>query len=385
MFSWGLFRTKLSFLRKKTAWASLLLLLLLTAALQAAEIRCKWSGVEKIVAVADIHGAYENFVAILQGVELIDEDLNWIGGDTHLVQLGDILDRGPNAKDTFDLIMKLEKQAEKAGGIVHVLLGNHEEVNITGIVFDSAGYVTSPQYKSFLPEKYIEKKELPIRKKYAQGSNSDGELEIELESELEVFWQNELDRAQEVGSPGGKNVESWEIYCKSFNKTYGKWLLTKNLAIKINDIIFVHGGFSSDEDWLNMSLNELNDAVRREYAAVARYVIYENGFVPPIRFVGQARAPQWYRGHVRNSDDFRTEAEQILNRLKCNYMVIGHTVRKEEDLKAGKLDRFGGQVWAIDVGISKFYNDVLCALIIERAEKPGEKHNFVLWTGEDEN
>lgn len=371
-------------LRYRILWPALTLLLVLStvAVLDAADIRCKWSGVDRIVAVADIHGDYDNFEAILKGTGLINDDRDWIGGKTHLVQLGDVLDRGPKARETFDLLKKLEKQAEKAGGKVHVLLGNHEEVNITGIVFDTAGYVTWPQYKSFLPEKYVAKMEKPIHAKYAGASNSNGEMD----KEIEALWKGEVAKAQKAGSVRGLESESWKVYCREFYKNYGKWLLTKNLAIKINDIVFVHGGFSSDDLYLEMDLKELNNAVRQEYAAVAQYVIFNRRDIQPsIRFIGMPRAPQWYRGHVRGSENFADEAGQILDRLKCNTMVIGHTVRQEKVWKSGELDRFEGQVYAIDVGISKFYNDLRCALIIDRAEVPGEKHRFQIWWGDDDN
>jgi hypothetical protein len=62
---------------------------------RAAEIPCVWSDVEKIVTVGDLHGDYENFVKILLGTGLVDEKLQWAGRDTHFVQTGDIMDRGP--------------------------------------------------------------------------------------------------------------------------------------------------------------------------------------------------------------------------------------------------------------------------------------------------
>ena len=76
------------------------------------------ANVKKIVAIGDIHGAYPEFVSILQEMGLIDQQLNWSGGNTHLVQTGDSIDRGTRDKDVLDLLMKLEKQAEKAGGRV---------------------------------------------------------------------------------------------------------------------------------------------------------------------------------------------------------------------------------------------------------------------------
>ena len=67
---------------------------------------------------------------LLQIAKLVDDESNWIGGTCHLVQLGDILDRGDSERSCIDLLFKLRKQAEEAGGKVHVLLGNHEVMNV---------------------------------------------------------------------------------------------------------------------------------------------------------------------------------------------------------------------------------------------------------------
>ena len=115
--------------RRWTALVFVLCAALLTLSLPspAADIPCEWTGVERIVAVGDLHGDFDNFVTILKKpkVGLVDENLHWTGGKTHLVQIGDILDRGDKAKEIFDLLMRLEKEAAAAGGMVHVLLGNH--------------------------------------------------------------------------------------------------------------------------------------------------------------------------------------------------------------------------------------------------------------------
>ena len=131
-----------------------LVLLIVIGPLNSAETRCKWSGIKNIVAIADIHGDFKNFIAILNGIGLVDDNLDWTGGQTHLVQLGDVMDRGDHARDALDLLKKLEKQAEDSGGMVHVLLGNHEEANIVTVVFDTPGYVTLKQFLDFLPERW---------------------------------------------------------------------------------------------------------------------------------------------------------------------------------------------------------------------------------------
>src|SRR5690242_4497075 len=88
-----------------------------------------YSGVQRVVAIGDIHGDYEKFLAVLHLCQLTRPEggqERWIAGATHLVQTGDVLDRGPDSKKVMDLLMRLETQAQQAGGRVHALIGNHE-------------------------------------------------------------------------------------------------------------------------------------------------------------------------------------------------------------------------------------------------------------------
>ena len=61
-------------------------------------------GVERVVAMADVHGAFEAMVDTLQEAGVIDEQLAWSGAATHLVIVGDLLDRGPRSRDAMDLL-----------------------------------------------------------------------------------------------------------------------------------------------------------------------------------------------------------------------------------------------------------------------------------------
>ena len=78
-------------------------------------------------------------------VGVIDADFNWSGGKTHLVSLGDLLDRGPESRKVVELLMKLDGQAEKAGGAVHLALGNHEVMVMTG----DLRYVSAAEFAAF--------------------------------------------------------------------------------------------------------------------------------------------------------------------------------------------------------------------------------------------
>ncbi|MCW8846185.1 MAG: metallophosphoesterase, partial [Gammaproteobacteria bacterium] len=113
------------------AWVCCCLGLLAVSTIARAETY-RYAGVERLVAVGDAHGAYDRFSRLLLETGIVDENLQWTGGKTHFVDLGDFLDRGPGSRKIMDLLMRLQTQAEKSGGRVHVLLGNHELMNLTG-------------------------------------------------------------------------------------------------------------------------------------------------------------------------------------------------------------------------------------------------------------
>lgn len=86
----------------------------------------------RIVAVGDLHGDYEQSVSVLRLTGLVDSSIHWIGEDTFLVQLGDILDVGPDDIKIVQLLMRLQGEARMRGGDVVELLGNHELRNFRG-------------------------------------------------------------------------------------------------------------------------------------------------------------------------------------------------------------------------------------------------------------
>lgn len=326
----------------------------------AANIPCQWTDVEKIVAVGDLHGDYENFIKILQGTVIIDKALHWKAGKTHLVQNGDIMDRGPDARKILDLLMRLEKEAEQAGGMVHVLVGNHEEMNITGIAFRYPDYVTVDQFISFLPDGYRARKEKELQKKIinlqSKGDNS------QLEKVISQFWDSLR-----------KDRTGQHQYLINFNQQYGSWLLQKNAVIKINGIIFVHGGIS--EKFSTWKIEEINDRLRLELSDLRRAA--ENGQPPKVpqpQVVYREDGPLWYRELASVAEeDLREEVDRILANLGAEHIVIAHTPRIAATPEAMK--RFDGKVWVIDTGISRAYGGRLSALIIENGE-------FTVW-GED--
>ena len=56
--------------------------------------RWEWDGVARVVAVGDVHGSPGNLILILKSSGLLDGNLAWTGGASHLVLNGDLIDRG---------------------------------------------------------------------------------------------------------------------------------------------------------------------------------------------------------------------------------------------------------------------------------------------------
>ena len=180
------------------AWA-VAAALLAAGAVSAAED--SFQGVERIVAVGDVHGDYDQFVKTLRAAKVIDAKNNWAAGKTHLVQNGDVLDRWPDSKQVMDLLMKLEVQSAKAGGAVHALIGNHEAM----VVLGDWRYVHPGEAEAH-----------GSRDAYKKAMGADGK--------------------------------------------YGKWIRGLNTVIKVNDIVFVHAGITPRT--AQMSIREINDKMR---------------------------------------------------------------------------------------------------------------------------
>ena len=105
----------------------------------------EWEGVERVIAFADVHGADAELRTLLRESGVVDAQDRWAAGGAHVVSLGDLLDRGAGSRQVLDLLMRLQEEARTAGGRLHVLLGNHEAMNLLG----DLRYVDAREYAAY--------------------------------------------------------------------------------------------------------------------------------------------------------------------------------------------------------------------------------------------
>ncbi len=302
-------------------------LLAIAATSFAAEI---WSGVDRIVAIGDVHGDYEQFIGILEDAELIDTQLQWTGGQTHLVQTGDVPDRGPDTRKILDLLMELEKQAQKAGGYVHALIGNHEAMNIYG----DLRYVIPEEFAAFATARSPQL----LRREFQAHLVGLDPKPPDVEA-YRAQWEQQrplgyMEHRAEFG-PTGK---------------YGRWIAKHNVVIKINDSVFLHGGIGPKYSQLGLKeINRLAHAELRDLSKIEGGVLIDS------------EGPLWYRGLAQNPESSeKVHLERVLANLDAKRVVVGHTVT------AGTIfPRFGGRVLMIDVGLAGYYGSRRACLLIE--------------------
>ncbi|MNY17572.1 hypothetical protein D3C86_1508960 [compost metagenome] len=168
----------------------------------------------------------------------------------------------------FWLIYKLEYEADQAGGKVHFLLGNHEEMILRG------------NYK------------------YAQDKYKI--LADSLGKDYRDFW--------------------------AANTELGKWLQIKNTMEKIGDHLFVHAGLSRtmlDPAW---TIPAVNDSVRNVLFRTKE----ERQKSVAGTFLFGSEGPLWYRGMVRQEEKYHPLSEEEFSQILQNYNVtkiyVGHTI-----------------------------------------------------------
>ncbi|MBG0858678.1 MAG: metallophosphoesterase [Bacteroidales bacterium] len=220
---------------------------------------------DSIAIITDIHGEYYSYIKLMKAMGIIDRNLNWKFGRGHLVVLGDNFDRGEMVTELLWHLFGLEKQAEKAGGMVHVLLGNHE-------------FLILGKNLTYLNNKYRMVEEITKTKYY-------------------------------------------DLYSDS--TVLGRWLRTKPVMITINNIIFVHGGISMETVQRNLKVDDINRKCSDRIVGRDKTWIDSD---EELVFLNNESGPVWYRGYITDTTFCESKLDSILDFYGKDHIVIGHTV-----------------------------------------------------------
>lgn len=350
-------------------------LLALSSAQTALSKDWQFSAVDRVVAISDVHGDFDAMVATLRQAGVLSTDLSWTGGQTHLVMVGDILDRGPQSRAAMDLLMRIEGEAHAAGGYVHVLIGNHESMLLTG----DMRYVSDAEYAAFADEEDGAERErwFDLYVERGGGSASEQRSKFDADYPRGFFAMRKAFRAEGY---------------------YGQWLLQKNVIVVINTTAFVHGGLSPEIARLGIAgvNQDLQNELAEYVAAIGvltdakiflptdsyyGYAPILNNYLPALdedREVLQAVAtvrrlgdsaifdmdgPLWYRRNVTCPgivEQYRLEAALLT--LGVERVVVGHTPTPNRKI----LQRFDGRIIEIDTGMfGEYYKGSGNALVLE--------------------
>ena len=231
--------------------------------------------VDSIFVVGDVHGKFDELTQLLMNANLINSSLRWVGRRAHLVLLGDLFDRGPDVTRVLWFLYDLDVQARQQGGFVHIVLGNHEIMTFVNDL-------------RFLSEKE-------------------------------------------------RLVASWHrtAYAKMFDiheSVLGQWLASKPGIIKINDILFAHGGVVPN--YAYYSIQAFNDSLfsymhEPVFARLLDDPIDTTRFSPALwknrlEFFFSPISPFWFRGYVE-SDTLEKYLDAVLKRFDAQLHVVAHT------------------------------------------------------------
>ena len=340
----------------------------------------RYTNVPRVVAVGDVHGATDSLIELMKLTGLINDTLQWIGEDAHFVSLGDLLDRGPDSRAAMDLLIRLQSEAQAAGGRVHVVLGNHEVMNLMG----DLRYVAYEEFAAFADEEPPGAREDTLQ---AFALDRGGEIgDTNLQAEFDQRYPPGYFGHRTAFGTGGK---------------YGEWIANLPAIIVVNDVAYTHGGLSTLVAETGLDINEQIQSTLRDYLAL-RGQLVATGLLPPYEaafdtailerelsaeqgdrpdLIAAARrylellneaaignyGPLWYRGALYcNPLIEEAVLEAGLERLSAQSLVVGHT--PTTDGRAHAL--FDGRLTRLDTGmLTDYYGGRAAAVVTEGGER----------------
>jgi hypothetical protein len=359
------------------------------------ENRTYYPSQSRIIVIGDVHGDLDALINSLLIAKVIKlpglEDTNnnglptykerthkrmydffhsieWIGGDTFVVQLGDQIDRtrpldwdendvaiGDTVKDEgsslhiFFLMWYLNQIAKVNGGRVMSVLGNHEIMNIEADFRYVSPFEFEEYYNSFA-EFY--KKQNTKNKNFTGLTDSD--INIPKSEHMPIGYKERF----QAFSRG-------EIISNFFALNY-------KLVIQVGKWLFMHAGLT--ENICN------GNTICKINNAVSRYLLNSTDKDSRILYkrvicCSGNKSPLWNRefGDLSINENNRALLDKYNNLLKqynktnnkyhksykipeAEYLAIGHTPQFYANQNINSI--FNGKVWRCDVGMSRAFGPI---------------------------
>ncbi len=236
---------------------------------------------DSLYVIGDIHGEFDNLIGTLRNAGLIDADRRWSGGHAQLAAVGDLVDRGQDATKVLWYLYRLEREAAAAGGVVRVVLGDHELMVMTNDL------------------RYTRGKEL-------------------LTATLE-------------------GMEYWQKFDPN-RSILGRWLASKPALLRVGDVLLVHGGLT--DAYGKWPLRQFQDSLTSYIHGEVLHLWADSTYRPDphkVRGIDRAAVHRrydfffsdssvfWYRGYV-NESSHGAELARVLKERHADLQVVGHTI-----------------------------------------------------------
>lgn len=266
---------------------------------------------QRLVAIGDLHADIANARRAFRLAGATDEQDAWIGGSLTVVQMGDLIGRGSDDRAVLDFVLDLQEKAKAGGGTLHVILGNHEV------------FAARPDHRWVDPGAFAAFATIPG---------------LDLRN-ARVTALPAIERARFAAlMPGGY---------------YSKRLAAFPAVLKIGGTVFAHGGVLPL--WARYGIDRINTEVHEWLAG-------RTAEPPPTLGLDDGSADDgvmWSRHFASNTGEAGCAAlAESLSMLRAQRMVVAHTVQPHI------TPRCDERVWAVDVGISRYYGGPLEVLEI---------------------
>jgi hypothetical protein len=318
----------------------------------------------RVVAVGDLNGAAGVLRTILLAMEVVDGRHRWCAQPgTHLIQIGDVFNRGATGREAFLWLEELARQAPRRGGRVTRLLGNHEvymalKVHAFSNEEEQLSFATASERREW-PERVREEEKRML-----------GEMEDEVILPLEP--RSQLWRMRHA--PGRQAM----LRAFSPRGRIGRQIRRLPVAVAAEGCVFVHAPLTPR--WAELGVTGLARTARQSWAADPTHY----RALTPGGILNALDGPLWNRQLVlRDPAPSAAAVARSLHLLGATRMVVGHVQTREIPGEGpGRIAVLhDGHLICIDVSLSERRPEQWAAL--EVRDGTGVEHGSagrrVLW------